>query len=131
MKKDTLQIIILGTVGGLTAAVGMCMCLIAEWNLLKPGIIVGVVGLLILLGMYPVYRKSHPIGKREINAGVVLTFLVGIIGALIMGFGMSKCLMPFQEQNQMVLGITVGIVGLLICILNCPIYLYLKSNQGL
>ena len=33
MKKDTLLEIILGTVGGLIFALGMCMCLIPKWNM--------------------------------------------------------------------------------------------------
>ena len=32
MKKDTLLEIILGTVGGLVFALGMCMCLLPEWK---------------------------------------------------------------------------------------------------
>ena len=38
MKKDTLSEIILGTIGGLNFAVGMCMCLIPEWNLFNAGV---------------------------------------------------------------------------------------------
>ena len=37
MKKETLLEIILGTVGGFVFAIGMCMCLIPEWDLLKVG----------------------------------------------------------------------------------------------
>lgn len=33
MKKETLLQIILGTIGGLVFAIGMCMCLIPEWDL--------------------------------------------------------------------------------------------------
>ena len=49
MKKDTLLEIIIGTVGGLIFAVGMCMCLIKEWNLFKAGVVVSIVGFIILL----------------------------------------------------------------------------------
>lgn len=38
MKKETLLEIILGTVGGLVFAIGMCMCLIPEWDLFKTGV---------------------------------------------------------------------------------------------
>ena len=63
MKKDTLLEIILGTVGGLIFAVGMCMALVTEGDMLVPGIVVGIIGFIILLCIIPVYRKSHP--KRE------------------------------------------------------------------
>ena len=36
--------IIVGTVGGLVFSLGMCLCLISEWNMLKAGIIVAIIG---------------------------------------------------------------------------------------
>ena len=49
MKKETLLEIILGTIGGLTFAIGMCMGLIPEWDMLEAGIVVGIIGFVILL----------------------------------------------------------------------------------
>ena len=49
MKKDTLLEIILGTIGGLIFAVGMCMSLIPEWNLFNVGVVVAIIGFIILL----------------------------------------------------------------------------------
>jgi len=131
MKKETLQEIILGTVGGLIFAIGMCMCLIPEWNLLKLGIIVGIIGFIILLCIIPIYRKEHPkkVNNKQIDKGLVLTWIVGIIGALIMGFGMSKIMVGNQETADIIIGMITGVVGLLICVLNYPVYSYLKSNK--
>ena len=39
MKKDTLLEIILGTIGGLIFAIGMCMCLVKEWEMFIPGLL--------------------------------------------------------------------------------------------
>ena len=131
MKKETLQEIILGTVGGLIFAIGMCMCLISEWNLLKLGIVVGIIGFIILLCIIPIYRKEHPkkVNNKQIDKGLVLTWIVGIIGALIMGFGMSKIMVGNQEPADIIIGMITGVVGLLICVLNYPVYSYLKSNK--
>ena len=130
MKKDTLLEIILGTIGGLIFAVGMCMCLIPEWNLFKAGIVISIVGFIVLLCIIPVYRNSHPKKERgKINWGIVFTWVIGVIGALIMGFGMSKVMVDNLGQTDMLIGIVVGVIGLLICILNYPIYSYLKSNK--
>ena len=63
MKKETLLEIILGTIGGLVFAIGMCMCLIEEWDLLKVGIVVSLIGFVILLGIIPIYTKGEP--KKE------------------------------------------------------------------
>lgn len=130
MKKETLLEIILGTIGGLIFAIGMCMCLIPEWDLFKAGIVVAIVGFSVLLLIIPVYRSSHP--KKDhgpINWGIVITWVVGIVGSLVMGFGMSKVMIGDASQTDMLIGIVTGIIGLIVCVLNYPIYSYLKGNK--
>ena len=130
MKKETLLEIILGTIGGLVFAIGMCMCLMPEWNAFKPGVVTGIIGFIILLGIIPVYRSSHPKKTHKpINRGIVLTWVVGMIGSLIMGFGMSKIMVGEASTADMVVGLITGIVGLIICVLNYPVYAYIKSNK--
>ena len=130
MKKETLLEIILGTIGGLVFAIGLTMCLIPEWNLFKTGVVVAILGFIILLCIIPVYRSNHP--KKDhapINWGIVFTWVIGIVGALVMGFGMSKVMVGNPTQTDLIIGIATGIVGLLICVLNYPIYSYLKNNK--
>lgn len=131
MKKDTLLEIILGTIGGLVFAIGMCMALVAEWDMLVPGIVTGVIGFIILLCIIPVYRKTHPrkVSDKNTNWGLVLTFVVGIVGSLIMGFGMSMIMVDTPDKMDLIIGMITGVVGLLICVLNYPIYSYLKSED--
>ena len=45
MKKSTFVNLIVGVVGGLLFAIGMCMCLLPEWNAFKPGVVVKAIGL--------------------------------------------------------------------------------------
>ena len=130
MKKETLLEIILGTIGGLVFAIGMCMCLIPEWNMFTTGVVVTIIGFIILLCIIPVYRSTHP--KKEhgpINWGIVLTWTVGVIGSLIMGFGMSKILVGEASTSDMIVGLITGVVGLIICVLNYPVYSYITSNK--
>lgn len=131
MKKDTLLEIILGTVGGLVFAIGMCMGLIKEWDLLIPGIVTGVIGFIILLSIIPIYRKSHPRVQKERNIdwGLVLTFVVGIVGSLVMGFGMSMIMVGEPSKSDLIIGMITGVIGLLVCVLNYPVYAYIKSNK--
>ena len=130
MKKETLFEIILGTIEGLVFAVGMCMCLIPEWDLLKAGVVVAVIGFIILLCIIPVYRANHPKKSHgKVNWAIVFTWMIGIVGALVMGFGMSKVMVGNPSQMDLLVGIGTGIVGLLICVLNYPIYSYLKGNK--
>ena len=130
MKKETLLEIILGTIGGLVFALGMCMCLLPEWNLFTEGVVVALIGFIMLLCIIPVYRKNHPRKPHgPVNWGIVLTWTVGVVGSLIMGFGMSKVMIEGASKADMLVGIVTGIVGLIICVLNYPIYSYIKSNK--
>ena len=131
MKKSTLLEIILGTIGGLIFAIGMCMCLIPEWDLFKVGVVTGIIGFVVLLCIIPIHRKANPrkIVKRKTDWGLVLTWTVGVVGALIMGFGMSKVMVGTPEKMDIIIGMVTGVVGLLVCVLNYPIYSYLKSNK--
>lgn len=131
MKKETLLEIIIGTIGGLIFAIGMCMCLIPEWDMFTPGIVVSIIGVIILLCIIPVYRSNHP--KKEhksINFGIVMAWIIGIIGALVMGFGMSKVMIEDASNTDMIIGIVIGVIGLLICVLDYPIYSYIKGNNN-
>jgi uncharacterized membrane protein YhaH (DUF805 family) len=55
-------------------ALGMCMGLVPEWNAMKDGIIIGVIGLVVLLAMVIVRRKMD--GKPAI---VLLLALIPVI----------------------------------------------------
>ena len=130
MKKETLLEIILGTIGGLVFAIGMCMCLLPEWNMFKPGIVTSIIGFIVLLCIIPVYRKNHPKKKHgPINWGIILTWTIGVVGALIMGFGMSKIMVGGASNTDMLVGLITGILGLIICVLNYPIYAYIKNPR--
>ena len=130
MKKEILLEIILGTIGGLIFAIGMCMCLIPEWNLLKTGVIFGILGFIILLFIIPIYRKSHPKKERgPKNWGIVFTWIIGIIGSLIMGFVMSKVMIETPSSTDIIIGLITGVIGLIICVLNYPIYAYINNKE--
>ena len=130
MKKETLIEIILGTIGGLIFFFFLCMVLIPEYNMLKYGIFIGIIGLIILLSIIPIYRKYHQKKKKDrVNAAIVVTWIAGVAGALIMGFGMSKVMVENSNSTDMVVGIITGIAGLIVCVLNYPIYAYIKENK--
>ena len=131
MKKETLLEIILGTIGGLIFAIGMTMCLLPEWNLFTGGVIVSIIGFIILLCIIPIYRKEHPkkVNNKKTDWGLVLTWIIGIIGSLIMGFGMSRVMVGDATGSDMLIGIISGVIGLIICVLNYPIYAYIKGDK--
>ena len=42
MKKSSFAAMIMGSIGGILLAIGMCMCLLPEWNAFAPGVFMGV-----------------------------------------------------------------------------------------
>lgn len=131
MKKETLQSIILGTVGGLVFALGMCMCLVAEWDMFVPGVVAIAIGLVALLALAVVYRKAHPRQPREaMDRGVLAAVVIGILGMVALGLGMSLTLVAGSASRASMLGgMALGVVGLLVCVLNYPVYAYKRKGE--
>lgn len=117
MKKSTLVAMILGTVGGVFFALGMCMALLPEWGMFNQGIACGVIGLVILLVDLLIWRRMKGKAPIHVTPKAVGTDVVGVLGALLLGVGM--CLsMVF---GNMVLGIAVGIAGIVVLLLLIPL----------
>ena len=117
MKKSTLVAMILGTVGGVFFALGLCMALLPEWGMFNQGIACGVIGLVILLVDLLIWRRMEGKAPIHVTPKAVGTVVVGVLGALLLGVGM--CLsMVF---GNMVLGIAVGIAGIIVLLLLIPL----------
>lgn len=116
MSKKNFISLILGTIGGILFALGMCMAMIPEWGAFTQGIVVGCIGAVILIVMLLVRRKME--GKPvvvKLSGKTVGTIVLGVVGALVLGAGM--CMVMVWEM--MLPGILVGIVGivLLLCLI--------------
>ena len=122
MKKSNFVAMILGTIGGILFALGMCMAMIPEWNAFRPGIIVGCVGIVFALITVFVWRKMEHKQPIKISGKAVLTAVVGIVGALALGVGMCFTMV----WGNMILGIVVGLVGIVILICLIPLCKGLK-----
>lgn len=115
MKKSTFAAMILGTVGGILFALGMCMALIPEWNAFRPGIIMGVIGAAVLLATVFVWRRMENKAPVKLSGKTIGAILIGVVGALLLGVGMCLTMV----WSNMVVGIIVGIVGImaLLCLI--------------
>ena len=115
MKKSSFVAMILGTIGGILFALGMCMTLIPEWNAFKPGIVMGVVGVVVLLAMVIIWRRMEGKAPVKLSGKTIVAWLIGIVGALALGVGMCLTMV----WSHMVVGIIVGLVGivLLLCLI--------------
>lgn len=117
MKKSNFVALILGTIGCVFFALGMCMALIEEWGMFNKGIIAGVVGLVILLITVIVWRKMEGKEPIKLNGKTIGAVVVGVLGALLLGVGM--CLsMVF---DKMILGIVIGLVGIVVLLMLIPL----------
>ena len=88
MKRKNFVTLILGTIGGMLFALGMCMGLIAEWNAFIPGVILGVAGVAVLLVMLAVRRKMEGKPPVNLNGRNIARVVYGIVSALVLGTGM-------------------------------------------
>lgn len=110
MKKKNFVTLVLGTVGGLLFAIGMCMCLLPQWNAFSQGVGIGAVGAVFLLVMLLVRRKMEGKPAIRLSGKAVGTAALGVAGALGLGIGM--CLV--MVWDRMIPGILIGIVGILL-----------------
>lgn len=117
MKKSNFVALILGTVGTIFFALGMCMCLLPEWGMVQEGIIAGAIGLVILLITIGIWRKMEGKAPIKLNAKVIGSVIVGVFGALLLGFGMCMTMM----FGKIVLGIVVGVVGIMVLLMLIPL----------
>ena len=122
MKKSTFVAMILGTIGGILFALGMCMALITEWNAFKPGVIMGVIGIVVLLIMVIVWRKMEHKAPIQVSGKTIGASLIGIVGALLLGVGMCLTMV----WRHMGLGIVIGIAGIVVLLCLIPFIKGLK-----
>jgi hypothetical protein len=115
MKKKDFVTLIMSTVGGILFALGMCMGLVPEWNAMRQGVVIGIIGMVILLAMVLVRRKMSGKPAIVLNAKAIGTTLLGVFGAIVLGVGMCMTMI----WGYLVPGIIVGIAGIvaLLCLI--------------
>ena len=122
MKKSNFVAMILGTIGMVFFALGMCMALIEEWGMFRQGIVAGVVGLVILLITLLVWRRMEGKEPIKLSGKTVGTVVLVIFGTLLLGVGMSFSMV----FGKMVLGVVIGLVGIVALLMLIPLTKGLK-----
>ena len=117
MKKSNFAALILGTIGVVFFALGMCMALLPEWGMFQQGIVCGVIGLVVLLITVLVWRRMEGKAPIHLNAKTVGAVVVGVLGALPLGVGMCMTMV----FGRMVLGIVIGLVGIVVLLMLIPL----------
>ena len=122
MKKSNFVAMILGTIGMVFFALGMCMALIEEWGMFRQGSVAGVVGLVILLITLIVWRRMEGKEPIKLSGKTVGTVVLAIFGALLLGVGMCFSMV----FGKMVLGVVIGLVGIVALLMLIPLTKGLK-----
>ena len=116
MKRSSFVALILSTIGGILLALGMCMCLLPEWNLFEQGIVMGSIGLVVLFVMVFIWRKMEGKEPIRLSGKMIASILLGTTGSILFGVGMSLTMV----WSQMVIGILIGILGIVMLLSLIP-----------
>lgn len=118
MEKKSIVKLMLCTLGGILFAIGMCMCLIPEWNAFTPGAVLAAIGGALLLALLAVQIRLKLSRGVHVSGRKIGAAAFGVIGALALGLGMC---MIMVWQNLMIYGMIVGIIGILMLVALIPI----------
>ena len=121
MKKSAFIHLLVGTIGGLLFALGLCMCLLPEWNAFQLGVVCTAIGGLSLLiqGTAAWVRSGR---KIRINWKITGKVLYGVLASLVLGVGMCMIMV----WHLMLPGIAVGVAGILLLLMLIPMCIGLK-----
>ena len=116
MKKSSFVALILGTVGGVLFALGMCMALLPEWNAFWEGVIFGGIGMILGGITVLVWCKMENKKMPKMSGKNLFRIIYSVIAVLILGAGMCLCLV----WQQFVWGTLVGLLGIVMLIALIP-----------
>lgn len=122
MKKSNFFALIMGTIGGVFFALGMCMALVQEWNMRSEGIISGAIGIVVLMVTLFIWRRMEGKTPIKVSGKTVGTVAVGVSGSLLFGVGMCLCML----LSQFVIGVAVGLIGIVTLLMLIPLTKGLK-----
>lgn len=123
MKKKNFFTLLTGVIGGLIFSLGMCMCLIPEWDSFRPGVALAAIGGVLLITLLGIRLKTDGT-KIVFNWKLIGKIVFGVAGALVMGTGM--CLIMVWEM--LFAGIIIGTIGISLLLCLIPICLGLKNE---
>ncbi len=126
MEKKNFITLVSGTVSGLVFALGMCMCLLPEWDLFNVGVGCTAVGLIGIIATIIAFRKMSGAAPIKVNFKVVGKVAYGVLSALVLGLGMSL-VMVFE--GMMILGMIIGVIGIIMLLFLIPMCVGLKDSK--
>ncbi len=122
MTKKNFLTLLAGVIGGVIFSLGLCMCLLPEWNAFTAGIIFTAIGAALLIALLAVRLIVDKV-KIRFNTKAVLKGAYATLSVLTLGAGMAM-IMSF---DQMIPGIIVGLAGIGLTIGLIPVFLGFKK----
>jgi uncharacterized membrane protein YuzA (DUF378 family) len=123
MRKKHFITLIICVIAGLLFSLGMCMCLLPEWNSFTLGVVLTSIGGIALITMGIIAYAKNSKNKKPINWKLVGKISYAIISALILGLGMCMIMV----WNLMIWGVIVGISGIIMLLFLIPMFLGFKK----
>ncbi|MFC5222140.1 hypothetical protein [Bifidobacterium leontopitheci] len=124
MTRKNFVSMILGAIGGVLFALGMCMGLLPQWHAFGWGVTTGVIGLMMLIAI-PFVRRAmsgRPVFTPLRGRTVAVTALA-VAGALVLGVGMCMTMI----WDMLVPGVVVGLAGIVMLLALIPLCKGLKD----
>ena len=117
MKRSSFTALILGTIGIVFFALGMCMTTIPEWGMARQGVGCGAVGLIVLLATVMIWRKMEGKAPIRLSGKTIAAAAAGVAGAMLLGIGMCLTMV----LGKMILGIVIGLAGIILLLMLIPL----------
>lgn len=118
MTKKQFATLVFTTVSGLIFALGMCMCLLPEWDSFVPGVILTAIGgvMLIALGVIALVKSGFTLSG--VNWKLVGKIAYATLSLLVLGCGMAL----IMSWDMLLFGIAVGAVGIIMLLSIIPMF---------
>ena len=123
MNRNHFMVLVISVVAGLLFSLGLCMCLLPEWNAFTLGVVLTAIGGVALASLGVVFYVKNAKNRKPINWTLVGKISYGVISALILGLGMCMVMV----WNLMLWGIILGVIGLVMLLFLIPMFLGLKK----
>lgn len=72
-------------------------------------------------------QQIRDLDKSVTTKGTVVSLIIGILGTLVMGLGMSMCLVWGEEL--FVVGVIIGVLGIAALSIAYPVYSYITKKE--
>lgn len=123
MKKQQFINLVTCVMSGILFSIGMCMCLLQEWNLFDVGVVMASLGGVTLISICVYNYIKTAKHKWQINWKLVGKITYATISTLIMGLGMSMILV----WSLYVWGILVSVLGIIMLLFLIPMFVKLEK----